>query len=744
LVPDGSVADSLTRQKNLNFSGVRIDGEKTDVALTALSAEQILSAVATKVPTPDLDADAIGGELQLTSRRAFEQKEPTLRGSAAGSYDPLAGKPMPDASITYGRSFGARKQFGFLATLEHAEGRDGDEDIELDWNVHPPQLKRFDVSDTREASTETNFNGTADWRWGDKGHAFIRSEVQFASERIRHRRIGYDFPALALATSTPTAAVTDATLRRSVAESRVRNRALTLAAGANVTRDRWLIELRLTHRAAREKVPDERNYDFAKDDLSLLFQHREPGFPTVTSSAGIAPGNAAQQDLREIQWGRGSSHELDDVASIDLTRAPAEGSKLTQLKFGGKARLQRTTQDQIQDIYEPAGTPLRVSDAMERRAPEHILARRYIMEGFPDLDTLRSLLESEPNRFFRSEAKSRSETDPANFDVRQNILAAYGMVSFPVGETRFVIGARAEHTASRFRSFEVSFDEQASYEGTRSVAARSDFTHLFPGIHASHSLSKNVTLFASWTRSIRRPAYTDVVPARRITRFDRTIEEGNAALRPALYSNYDAAIDYAYRDDGTLSLEVFHREIRDPTLTRRTFLIDGPYAGYERIRPENGGNATLRGLQLTWRQELAAISPRLTGLGFEINYTHQRSQQSVDNRLDEKLSLTERPTHELAVLLSYDRSPYYVSVDFTQTGRTLESVGLRPGEDIILPTFRNWDVTISREFRKGLRVFLEIENVTATPDRTYTGDPSRPRLYSLDLREYRLGMKWGL
>src|SRR5688572_20548268 len=69
LVRDASVADSLERQKNLNFSSVRIDGEKTSISLSALTADQILNVVATKVPTPDLDADTIGGELQLTSRR---------------------------------------------------------------------------------------------------------------------------------------------------------------------------------------------------------------------------------------------------------------------------------------------------------------------------------------------------------------------------------------------------------------------------------------------------------------------------------------------------------------------------------------------------------------------------------------------------------------------------------------------------------------------------------------------------
>jgi len=99
LVTDASVADSLSRQKNLSFSSVRIDGETSEMSLSALTADQIENAEATKVPTPDLDADAVGGLLQLTSRPSFLQKGRTLRGSLELSYDP---RPQPGNAATVG------------------------------------------------------------------------------------------------------------------------------------------------------------------------------------------------------------------------------------------------------------------------------------------------------------------------------------------------------------------------------------------------------------------------------------------------------------------------------------------------------------------------------------------------------------------------------------------------------------------------------------------------------------------
>lgn len=744
LVSDASVKESLGRQKNLNFGGVRIDGEKSDASLSALTADQIADAVATRVPTPNLDADTIGGELQLTSRRAYDQKEQTLRANAALSYDPLIGKHVPDASITFGRSFGKLRQFGYLATFEHDQGRDADQDVRLDWSPRTTQLSRFDVSQLRQAYATTNFNGMFDWKLGDNSFVFVRADTKFRTQRDRGRSLGYDLPGLADSTPENEILLPEATLRRSVEETRERNRMHALSAGANHARDPWLIELRLTHRAARDRVTDRRTYDFAEVNLPVLYQRPAPEFPKITAPAGGLPGDLALQTLDELQIHRGDDRVSDDVASADFTRTPGEKAGTVRLKFGGKARLQRTTRDVSHDVYEGAGTGLRVGDVRESGDDEVVLSGRYRLQGFPSLDALRHVFETEPGRFALNESKTRGDTDPARFDVRQRILAAYAMATSPIGKTRLVVGARVEHTASEFGGYEVTFDEEARYESTRALAARSDFTNFFPGIHASRELSGKVTLYVAWTRSIRRPEYTDIVPARRISRFERTIDEGNANLEPALYTNYDVAVDYAYRDDGRVSLEMFHREIGNPTLTRRTELLEGPFAGYERTRPENGGSARIQGAQLTCRQEFSAFADRLTGLAIEINYTHQRSRQSLEDRPGEDLVLTALPTHELAVTLSYDHGPYYLSLDMTRLSRSVASLGSDPGEDVFVRDLTNWDATLSREFPRGIRVFLEIQNLNAVPDRTYAGDPSRPKWYGRDSREYRVGVKWAM
>lgn len=741
LVSDASVAESLARQKTVTFGAVRIDGEASGAALSALNAEQVLSAVATKVPTPDLDADAVGGLLHLTSRRAFDQKRRTLRGSMALSYDPLVGEVMPDASITFGRSLGTQNRAGFLATLEHRRGRDRDEMIELDWNGDADRLTEFGVGETGERTRGTNFNGSFDFKLGEATVLFFRTEAKFSTEEKLERVLGVELPDTAGLLADAGTVVTGATLTRALEEDRKRNSALMFAGGMSHRSDAWLMDLRSSYLETRERRVEEYVYEFEEEDVAFVFQWPEAAFPMAGGPGEPTPGDSSQDFLNELRVRGGLKRESDVVASLDLTRLWMRGAKSGWLKSGLKARFRRTTEDSPHEVYDAVGPGLRASEVGYGPAGD-VLSGRYAIDRFPDFAALRRLFDTQPDRFRLDEDKTRADSDPASFDVREEVFAGYGMASLPLGASRVVAGLRAERTASRFSGNEVSFDESGRYVGTTAVAARRARTELFPGVHLSRPLTKAITGFASWTRSIRRPEYTDLVPARRIRRADRDIREGNPDLRPALYTNIDVAFDAAYRNDGRLSLELFHRDIRDPSLTRRILLNDGPFAGYERTRPENGGRARLRGLELTVEQELEALNRNLRGVEFKVHYTHLDSRQSVASRPGETLPLTNRPKHELGVQLAYDRGGYYASVELEHTSRTLDSIGRNAGEDRIVPSANEWNLSLSREFGRGLRVFLDVKNLTALAERRYRGDASRADSYGIDLREYRLGMKW--
>lgn len=738
LLRDGSVAESLERRVNVDFSAVRIDGEKTNVSLSSLTADQVLAAETTKVPTPDMDADAVGGLLQLTSRRAFEQKRPTLRGSFGVGYDSLVGRVSPEASVTFGRTLGAKEDIGFVVTLSGAEEHDRGEWIDTDWasfgtGAHLEEVALFE---SVSRSTEATLNALLDWRVTPATIAQFRAS--FSREEDTERGHG-----LVYRPENRTQPETLTTVTRSVDEDRDEDTTLTAAASLVHTNERWEADLRVSHTREEQSGGGGRDYSFRQRGVGIDYDISDPRFPGVRTRAGQNDADAEQFLLDEFKRNRGWEVGDDSVASLDLRVPNLAGWPAAWLKTGGKVRVRRTDREYAEDVYSAAGDGLRLHEALGAYRRDDFLEGRYPLHTLPDAASLRGLFASAPERFDLDVEATRADTDPSNYDLQQRVYAGYVMGSAALGpRTRLLAGVRVEHTANTFSSYEVLFDDAGRYDRTNPVGAESSYTNWFPGIHATHTLTPRVRLFASWTQSIKRPDYGQLVPARRVNRASTEINEGNPALRPTLYVNYDAAVEYGYADDGWLSLELFHRDISDTRFTRRTVLVGGPYDGYERSRPENGGGAQLQGAELEWRQGLGAWSEALAGWQLEAHYTHTRSEQEVLSRPGEEIPLVDLPRHEWTVQLSYERGGFYGRVEMNQESRQLTSVAGAAHSDRFEPTERRWDLSLSYEFSRRWRVFLDVENLTEEPGGSYEGVPERVEDYFLARREFRVGLKW--
>lgn len=737
LLPDASVAESISRKINVDYGSVRIDGEKSTVSLSSLTADQVLAAEATKVPTPDLDADAVGGLLQLTSRRSFEQLKPTARANVAANFDSLVGRFSPEISTTYGRAFGRESQLGYVVTAGASRDYDRDDELDLDWDSTSGGAWLEEVGFSRDDSVndEVTASGQLDWKISDR--TFAQFRASYAAERgtSRQRTVAYrlDNPrALEISASE---------IDRSFEDGSDRETHLTL--GATITRksERWEGDLRLSHTRRTDRSPDSRDYEFRQDGVGIDYRLPDVRFPHVSARPGFDADDPALFRLNEFQHNREDRREEDTVMSLDVKLPAIPRLPASWMKAGAKIRALRTDRVYASDVYDAPGGIL-LSEVADAPAGG-FFQERYSLGVFPSTTALRRLFADQPQRFRLDVDDTRNDTDPANYQVRQEVLATYALGSFAVGKrTRVLAGARMERTANRFEGNEVVVGDNGRYEATNPIGAKSNYTNWFPGVHLTHSVSPRLNLFVSWSQSIRRPDYGQLVPARRTDRASREISEGNPELRPTLYVNYDAAVDFEYADSGKLSIEVYHRDIQDTRVSRRTVLASGPFAGYERSRPENGGGASLQGIELNWEQELSAWAGWLRDVGLEVNYTFTRSEQSLENRGGDRVPMADRPQHEITVQLSFERGPFYGSLAFDYASKALVSVGSTAASDNFAPAQRGWDLSLSYELNDRWRSFLEVDNLTAENERWYEGSPGQLEGYSLRSPQFRFGLKW--
>jgi len=78
-----------------------------------VSADAFETIEVIKAPTPDMDADSIGGAINLVSKNAFSYGGRRIKLAAGLSYNELVGnKPYPTGNVSFSDIFGRRKQFG--------------------------------------------------------------------------------------------------------------------------------------------------------------------------------------------------------------------------------------------------------------------------------------------------------------------------------------------------------------------------------------------------------------------------------------------------------------------------------------------------------------------------------------------------------------------------------------------------------------------------------------------------------
>lgn len=739
LLRDGSVAESLSRKIDVGFGSVRIDGEKSSVPLSSLTADQVLAAETTKVPTPDLDADAVGGLLQLTSRRAYDQKAPVVRASLGAGYDALTGQFNPEGSVTFGRALGRKAQLGFVLTGSGQRETRHNEGIDLDWDssVAGGVLEEISLGEDDSIESELAFNGLLDWKLGEKSAAQIRASYTIEKEEGTERSLAYRLE------NRRQPATSASEVERTFEEESERATSLTLATSLAHKAERWEMDARVSHTLDRNETPDSRSYEFRQNGVGIDYAVIDPRFPRISNRPGARPDDPALFFLDEFQRHREEERESDSVASLDLKLREVGGWKTAWAKIGTKFRALRTDKIEANDVFGASGAGIRLAEVVGLARNDDFLGGRYALHTFPDGPALRELFAAQPGRFERDIDATRSDTDPANYEVRQDVFANYAMASLALGRrTRVLAGARMERTANTFVGYEVVFDANGRYEATNRLGATGAYTNWFPGVHVTHSLGPKLDLFASWTQSIRRPDYDQLVPARRVDRSSRELEEGNPSLRPTLYTNIDVAVEFAYHASGRLAFEGFHRDITDTLLERRARLAGGVFDGYERQRPENGGGASLRGFEVKWKQELSVIGEVLTGVEIEANYTHTDSVQEIANRAGERISLADLPKHDLTLQLAYERGGFFSSVEMNYQSRRLESVAGGRADDRFHPSRVQWDVSLSYELNERWRLFLDVENVTQAPSRSYEGTPGRVEDYALEPRGFRFGVKW--
>lgn len=732
------------------------------VRMDSIPAELVSRIEVVKAVTPDMNHNAIGGAINISTASAFDREGTFHSGRVAVGRNDSSGGDAWSGSGTYGTKFGADDSFGLLLSGSYEQREIASQRMSSDaWTpvddlLLPSELSMFDYLVDRR-------------RWGaalalehrpDVNHA-----IKFNASYNRHsddedrRLTRFNFRRGTASEQT------DLTGRysqgRVTREYRWYLQEDTIAT-ASLEGEHYfgvnLFDWSVGYSLAEKDTPRRVDWEFRSGGGAFpnSYDLSPPLYSVVADDmdAYMDPGNYPFRRLR-----RRTDIESDKVwsAQANLRRDIEIGDYGAYWKTGVSALLRDKSQDRYNQNYLPE-MDFTLGD-FDLAGPDidGYFDGRYAFGPTLNLQNLEGFFRSHPEYFADNVENSILNSTTGDYKGGEDVYAAYGMLSVSMGDLNVLGGVRMEHTRASYSGTEV-FYEDGNFDGQpRPMHESTSYTNFFPGLHLRWDATDKLLVRGSWTNTIGRQPFGSLSPARTFEvyqdeddgRLTGSISEGNPELDPYEASNFDLSFEYYPSAGGILSATLFHKEIDNAIYTRRLEEESIDFDGYafDRLtfsRPENAEAGRIQGIEFNAQRFFDFLPAPFDGFGASVNYTYADSTLRVDTRPGEELPYLKQPRHIGNVALMYEKHGWAARVAMAYAGDYLRSVSGRPETDSYRYRRRPIDARISYQATPRLNVFLNVRNINDAADINYSGHPDRRTAHETYDWSAWLGVSWQL
>ena len=765
LVEDSTVSEAISRRPDLSFRNVTIDGESTQLSLDSISADSVSSVEVMKAVTPDQDASSRGGSISLKSRPAYKQETVSTKVSLESTYESMTGEPGYELMVNVSGPLNEKRTLGGRLGFGYEVEKEGTQFVSKDWvsktvgGETGHVLKELKLFDNREWNTVKEINGGLDYRASDTLRLFWKGSYHFLSNRenlphLEYRLKDGDYVEL----DASGANVENAQIEQGLYAFDSEYEEMETSIGGEWIKGDLQADFRVMY-AQEEFTPQEYiNIDFVMPDVDLRYDIEDPRYPTIAITNGRDYQDASNYAFEDFTSRERIKDESETMVSTNFKWRNPFGNEHLTMRFGMKSQVQDDLVDSETSYYEgyAGDSVFNLDSVLSQEASSLVMDGRYLIDFKADKDFTHGFIDKNLDSFEYDERRSRENSDAGSYYAEEKIDSLYGMIDYKSGPWRALVGIRQENTSVDFSSNEVllgkdladkdgdgDFDEIV-YLSTTPTYGSTGYGNAFPNTHVRYRWNDRTTFIASYTNTIRRPYYSQIVPFRRVDLEDREIDEGNPDLDPTLYANIDMSVDLRVGDEGLMSLEVFDRQIDDFIFANESVVSGGIYDGFILDRQENSASAQARGMSFTWSQpfRLPLIDE---GFSFNANFVKQETELEYPSRPGEILPLAHRPDNELKLALNYEKDRIFAQLKIDQEDETIYQVATKAENDVYIAPRSYMGLNVSYKLQKKARVYVEWANITSEPYfASYEGDPSRSSSYRSRPWSVKTGMKFEL
>ncbi len=749
----GLVRGLEARLNSVMFNGERIpaaDGAIRSVQLDIIPSDMIQSIQVNKAITPEMDADAIGGAINLTTRSAPEKRR--ISATLGSGYNFLTQKPVYQGSLVLANRF-LNNKLGVVLSGTYNNYYNGSHDVEYIWGKtsaadgSKPYLTDMQVRNY-DRVWRIRRSGSVAMDYRIKNHSKItfngilnRRDDYENRFRLRYR---FNNGAAVKVGAGNYAGFPDANgvvkgarveIETKGGSDEVRNsrleRQTTYSAtlgGEHLLGNTLKMNWSVTSSYASENRPEERYITFRMPATDLKPDISNPMY------ANVAPVSLAydRSTFRAFQERNDFTDERDLNGRLDF-QLPIikQGDYSNTLKFGGRVRTKEKNRANSRgNLVVPTGTRVNWVDVESASYNEtNFNADQGQTSFLPGLFVTPAFLGEFPRKYKTTYVDSPVDYIGDNFVASEDIYAGYVQLSQNLGKKFFALtGLRFENTKINYTGNILRFNKDGVLQLPVTPQSKSDsYLNILPSLHLKYDASESSVVRAAVTTSLARPNYIDLVPRRNQNLEELT--EGNPALLPSTAFNLDLMYEKYFKTVGLFSAGVFHKNIKNFIYQQVQFNYRDPQSGTEflrRFQPQNGASASLSGFEVAFQRQLDFLPGFLKGFGIYTNYTFNDSKvNNFPERENEKVPLPGTAKHNLNASLSYETKKLVLRLSYNFHSAFIDPEETSFSGDAFFDRYQDrmqqLDFNGSYAFTPKIRVFAEANNLTNQPLRFYQG-----------------------
>ena len=706
------------------------------VALDVMPSDLISAMTVTKTLTPDMDANAIGGSIEVESLSALDRADAfyTLRTEA--SYEEHTEDTNPSLAVSGGNAFELpnNQRLGVAAAVSYEKRKFGSNNVETSgaWDFdNTPALEEFEQRDYTIERSRLGAALNLDYEINTNHRLYLRtlySEYKDDEQR-QASKIEFDDPLVAGTTGI-------AEIKRELKDREETQEILSTTFGGEHFIDDWTVEFALGYSEASEDEPGGIGGAVFKQEDVTGMGFNNARKPRVIAGDGYY--DASAYELDEVEYTEAYTKDTQTSAKFDITRDLYINDYPAIIKFGGKTLTRKKEQEENIYVYDDFGSaPDTLGDYQGGNA-------NYDLDRFgPTVSSqaIQTLLAS----LDKTQAFEEEDSRLATYDIEESVDAVYAMTRIDLDELRILTGVRYEDTTTKFDG--VRFDGEADEFVTNK--SENSFDHVLPALHIRYELADNMQLRAAYTQAVVRPTFEQMAPS-----FSDTVDDGNkeaslgnSDLKALESQNLDFGFEYFTGNAGLVSAFYFQKDIKH--FIYQTDLAGSPqWLDYDEVDTfVNGDTATLKGVELAYSQKMEWLPYPLNGLLFSANATLIESDATITSyddgeQISRDISLPNQSDVTGNLVLGYEQGPWMVRLAANYKSEYLLEVEDISSDqhDIHQDAQTQLDFSMSYKILDNMKVSLDVANLTDEPYYTYVNKSSYNAQYEEYGTRYRLGL----